>query len=235
MSCVPNCIDRCVGCVTAYIDWCIPDKCVALADKTTGKYPLEVLPKGWTNAEVTYLSQGKENTRIEILDMKGNRYWQEPMFVIAIKCFLLFFVGLPGYFLVYTAVHLIRLPIVTLWNGSPTALFKQIWAIVRIPFYLIGLECAALYGIFKPLDGRALFGEIESSLHDGKTVRDAAQHEKNAPPVLKMCLKMCWDTLSKKVDPYAFFIGFCMQPYGKVTDPHIISVRPVQAQTPPGA
>lgn len=205
--------------------------CIPIADRPPGEYPVEALPYGWQTAEVTFAhTDGKVEKRYEIIDRRfktpeGKRYPQEPMAMVAFKCFNLFLVGLPLYFLAYTAVHLIRLPIVTLLNCSPTAFVKQIWTLVRIPFYFIALEFAALYGVFKPLEGRASFAQLESQLHGGKSRRDSVQYKDELP-----FLNLCWKSLSLKDDPRTFFAGFCMQPIGMTDDPHILRIEP---QIPP--
>jgi hypothetical protein len=127
--------------------------CIPLADRESGSYPLEKMPDGWANAEDTDRRTGV--SRYVILDLKTQIcYLQEPLRMVAFKCLGLFLLLLPVYMLGYTAFHLIRLPFVTLANGSLKAFAKQIWAIVRIPFYSLLLEGAALYGVFKPLEGR---------------------------------------------------------------------------------
>ncbi len=173
-------------------------------DRNPGEYPVENLSWGWK----TVKSTPKRNA---IIDAK--QYPQEPMVMVAAKCGMLF-IGLPFYFLAYTAVHLIRLPIVTLVNASPTAFLKQIWKLARIPFYWVGLEFAAFYGVFKPLEGRALFGDLERSLHDEKPRRQAVNYKNELS-----WFRVCWNTLSLKENPSTLFIGFCMQPYGALLEP----------------
>jgi len=202
--------------------------CIPLADRPPGEYPLEALPPGWTNAEVTFVRKdGKEKTRFEILDIRSQasvstRYPQQPLRMIAFKCFGLY-LGHLLYFLLYTAIHLIRLPVVTIVNVSPIACAKQIWKLARIPFYFIGLQFAALYAIFRPLEGGALFSDWESQLHDGKSRKSDIRYG-NDPPFMKLC----WETLSLKENPQTFFMGFCLQPIGRTDDPHLIRVQKVQ-------
>jgi hypothetical protein len=190
-----------------------------IADRNPGEYPLEVLPDGWANAKVFFSHRdGRVEKRIEILRLSdGSRYSQEPLAMIAAKCFGLFAALLPCYMAVYTLFHLIRLPVATLLNLSPSTFCKQIWKIVRIPFYFIALECAALYGVFNPLEGRALFGKFESVLHDGKTRREAEQYKKESEK------GAYWSAIASIDNKSSFFAGFCMQPIGSTTDPHIIS------------
>ena len=190
-----------------------------LMDRNPGEYPLEVLPNGWANVRVAFSHKdGRVERRIEIMELfSGVRYLQEPMAMVAFKCLGLFLAVLPAYFIVYTLVHLIRLPLATLVNLSPTTFFKQIWKIARIPFYFIALEYAALYGAFNPMEGRALFGKYESDLHDGKTRREAEQYKKESEA------STVWDAIASIDNKTSFFIGYCMQPIGKTSDPHIIS------------
>jgi hypothetical protein len=169
---------------------------------------LEVLPDGWANASVSL--QGKE-PRYEIINLETHtRYHQEPLSVIAIKCFGLFLVVLPMYFLFYTALHLARLPVVTIVNGSPTAFFKQIWHLVQLPFYFIALEFSALWGIFRPLEGRALFATVEKRLHGGKDTHSAINRKDEI-----RWLEQTWRALSRKENPETFYLAYCMQPYRK--------------------
>lgn len=195
------------------------------ADRSPGEYPLEALPSGWANVNVDFRhTDGKITRRIEILDTRTqNRYLQEPMAMVAFKCFGLFVLVLPFYFTFYTAYHLIRLPIVTLLNLSPIAFLNQIWKISRIPIYFFALELAALYGIFYPLEGRAKFGDLESQLHDGKTRREAEQYQKRQIPPLQLG----WEALSAVENRTSLFVGFCLQSVGNTADPHLIKVEPL--------
>lgn len=189
-----------------------------------GDYPLEKLPVGWANARVTLEHKGGEiETRVEIIDLKtGTRYLQEPMPMIALKCAGLFALLLPPYLLIYTLFQIIRTPIATVVNLSLTVFVKQIWSIVRIPFYAAALEFAALYGVFRPLEGRALFGKFQSDFHDGKTRRQAEQHLKKTES------DFLWKALSLREPETAFFAGYCMAPIGQRNDAHIKQVQILQ-------
>lgn len=190
---------------------------------------LETLPPGWNNARVTYSWHGKEKRKIQILDSRsGMLYMQEPMAITAFKCFLLTF-AVPFYFVGYTLLHLLRLPLVTLCNCSPVAFFKQLWKIVKIPFHWIGMQFAALYGIFKPLEGRAVFGKVEKSLHDGKSRLEAVGYWK----IRFSCSKFFWMTLLNRQITHSLFIGFCMQSLAKIPDRRITRVELLPA--PPAA
>jgi hypothetical protein len=197
------------------------------------KYALEKLPAGWANADVTFQHKnGVLSTRVEILDLRngpvGTRYQHEPQAMIAGKCFLLFLAGVALYTVAYAVFHLVRLPFVAVCH--PTKIFSQIWAIVRIPFYFIALEFAALEWIFSPIRGRAHFGCIESSLHDGKTRREAIQYERKDVEIFATL----WRALREREHKEALFIGFCMQPIGKTDDPHVqrVDILPEPALAP---
>ncbi len=184
--------------------------CEILAARDPTEWGLEPLPDKWANVEVTFnCRQGKEWSRIQIMDLQsGDLYLHEPVSITAIKCFGLFLLVNPLYFLFYTATCLIRLPLVPIVNCSISALFKELWHIVKIPFFFIGMELAALYGVFNPLTGRAYFAKMESLLHDGKTKRQARQHVKETEraPLLEDFLAE-----NPKMVP---FVGVCMQSVG---------------------
>jgi hypothetical protein len=172
-------------------------------------YPVESLPSGWANVWVTPQDPAK-GARIEIVHLEsGNFYLHEPMQITANKCLALFLIGLPLYFFLYTTYHMIRLPLATLWNLDFPFLAKQIGNLVSIPFYWIAMEAAALYGVFYPLEGRALFAQIESSLHDGKKRSDSEQYlgSRNSP------VESLGESFFSTQDRPPLFIAFCFQPY----------------------
>lgn len=188
-----------------------------------GSYPLENLPHGWQNIQVVFRrSNGAaESRRFEILELStGTRYSQEPLKMIATKCFGLFLLVQPVYFLFYLVMHLIRLPLVPIVNLSPFAFFKEAWKIVQIPFLFLAMEFAALYGIVRPLEGRALLGACEQILHDGKGRREALQYERTERPFFEYVK----EALLGEDPQHAFFAGFCMQSLGKINDPHLLLV-----------
>lgn len=187
-----------------------------------GTYLREDLPPGWENVVVDLRrGNGQHVRRVEILDVANETlYSQEPLNMIAFKCFGLFAFINSTYFILYTLQHFMRLVLVPIVNVSLLAIFKEAWKIVQIPFLYIGMQFASLYGIFKPLEGRALFAKFESILHDGKTRRDAEQYQK----IRRTNSELAWDALCEENPRTAFFVGFCMQPYGSTHDPHITLV-----------
>lgn len=184
-----------------------------------GTYTPEELPSGWENVLVGFRkSNGQEVRRYEILDVSTSTlYPQEPLNAIAFKCFGLFLFVNSTYFLLYTTLHFMRLVIVPIVNLSPLAVFKEAWKIAQIPILYVGMQFAALCGIFKPLYGRAFFGMLESILHDGKTRREAEQYQK----IKRENHELAWSALCEENPRTAFFVAFCMQPYGQMNDPHI--------------
>ncbi len=190
---------------------------------------LEPLPRGWMSAQVTLRHRsGDEESRYEILDLRQNslehatRYRHDPMIVIALKCFLLTLV-LPVYFMLYSAFHVVRAPLALFYNRSFSLMTQALWAVVRAPFYFLGLECAALYGIVRPLHGMALFGRLEGQLHQKKR-QESLQYKRelDGVPVGDIVLQ----SLLAKEDSFTYFLAFCMQPIGKTDEPHILNVVP---------
>lgn len=184
-----------------------------------GKYPLEPLPKGWG-----YFERVKSDGKIqyEVIDLRFKdvgriRYKHEPMKMIAVKCFLLYIAGLSLYFLAYTAIHLVRMPIVTIVHCSPQIFVEQLWALVKIPLYFLALEFAALYGIVRPLEGRALFSGIEACLHGSKKDRWTDVRMADLPSNSEILR----DTLCEKENHYSLFAGVCFQSLGRTDDQRI--------------
>jgi hypothetical protein len=178
--------------------------------------PLEPLPEGWQNETVVFRdTSANERRRIEMVNTRtGLRYLHDPLCDIALKCFLLF-LATPFYLVGYTAWHTIRLPVVSLCH--PTALLEQIWTIVRAPFYCLKLHFYAVYGIFNPLEGRAGIGAAEAALHQ----TDRRHDWKYGPQ--KSDFQWLREALTERDFRYTHFLAFCMQPFGKTSDPHIIS------------
>ncbi len=179
---------------------------------------LETLPTGWGYAEVT-IRHGNGDVsapRLEVIDLRSQSFYPpDSMTVIACKCAALFWIGIPLYMGAYTIFHLLRLPLATIRNLSPKVFYKELWKLVQIPFYLIALEFAALYGLFKPLEGRILIGRIENSLHDGKG-RQSDCRKKELP-----LLPLMYSFIEKE-NKHPFYLAFCMQSLGRKGDPHIV-------------
>lgn len=109
------------------------------------------------------------------------RYWNESHGVIRFKCFLLT-LGTP---LIQSVAGVINMAVriaklVSLhhfWSPQVKgATFKaralhaasDLIRVAAAPLALIGMELAALYGIFNPLDGRKLYASIERGIYNGQ-------------------------------------------------------------------
>lgn len=197
----------------------------------TNGYPVEKLSEGWVSAEVTFRRRdGREETRIEIIDLKTkNRYLHEPMRTTAFKCFGLVLFTLV-YLAAYLAFHLVRAISVTLTtvieggtrNQIGAVLKEGIWTLVRAPFFALRMEFAALYGMFKPLEGRKWVADIESKWHQKASRYDLGFAE----PDLTLGA-FCWGAFADPNFSYTCFLAICMQPFGKTIDPHILAVKEI--------
>ncbi len=201
---------------------------------------VESLPKGWQTVSLIFKHRdGRRERRIEVIDPKNNRYWHEPMAITALKCFELL-IGIPLYLALYTSWHLLRTPITAVatlvssfskfvchpcksgkqflvdlvWT-IPKILIQGIWTIVRAPFYAIAMEFAALYGLFRPCQGKALVGQAERAWHQKVRTKDIRYVDPEAEPFYLA------KALGKKDFSDTFFLAFCMQSYGNLSDGHI--------------
>lgn len=204
---------------------------------------LEALPDGWATAEVTFRHRnGAKETRFEIIDLKTqNRYSHENMSITAVKCFELV-IGIPFYLATYIGWNIIRIPLVALgtilvslgrliahpnkvqcvqllkdiaWT-APKRIVEDIWTVVRAPFFAIAMEFAAIYGIFKPVEGRKMIGQIERPWHQYSRKHDVRYVDPNQDPLFLL------KALADKDFDRTFYLAECMQPYGNLNDPHIL-------------
>lgn len=172
------------------------------------EYPFESLSQPWFNAEVERAT-GKK--RYEIIDRStGERYRQEPITMIAFKCFLLS-LATPYYLSGYMAFHLARIPFAIISERSLKTLLPSIKAVVKAPFYAIAFEFAALYGIFKPLEGRALLSKIELRWHEKTRKQNVALLNQTDSEIL-------WNGLTQTDYPYVLHLAPCMQSLGSIHD-----------------
>lgn len=207
-------------------------------------FPIETLPSGWATALVPFTHRnGQKEQRIEIINLKtGIRYTHEPMIHTAIKCFELL-IGTPIYLMGYVGWQIMTAPLkaagtvlhslskfftpskkhtfarfaADVFLEAPGCFVRAFWAIVRAPFHAIAMEFAALYGVFRPLEGKVLVGKIEKSWHHPRTRRDDLFRSAN-PDDPSILLR----ALADKDFPHTFFLAYCMQPLGKLSDPHIL-------------
>jgi hypothetical protein len=75
-----------------------------------------------------------------------------------------------------------------LWT-LPKYLLKDISAIISAPLYALGLELAAIYGLFSPFEGRKLFTAIEDHWCSGKTMDIVDMEDSSKVPLKDMLHK----------------------------------------------
>jgi hypothetical protein len=110
----------------------------------------------------------------------GRRYWNESKGTIRFKCFLLT-LGVPLIHPITAAVN-VAYRVVKLvsfyhfWGikdaqgrfnlkESLSKAGKDALRIIATPLSIVGLELAAIYGLFRPYDGRKLFASIERATY----------------------------------------------------------------------
>ncbi|KIC74701.1 hypothetical protein DB42_AZ00560 [Neochlamydia sp. EPS4] len=120
----------------------------------------------------------------------GRKYWNEPKNSVRFKCFLLI-LGTPIVHslasLVNTAYRIVKLASFShFWTGKATEnsySFKgrlkdagqDLLRVVTPPVVLVGLELAAIYGIFTPYNGRKLYASIERAQYGKFTLAPCFQ------------------------------------------------------------
>jgi hypothetical protein len=175
---------------------------------TTDAPVVESLAEPWYTAEVKLVNG---NMRYEIFNRETLlRYQHEPVRMIAFKCAMLV-IGIPFYLFAYSLFHIVRVPFCIVNELSFRTVPYSIWAIVKAPFYAIAFEFACLYGIFKPLEGRALISKVESDWHE-KTRKDAIIFLKDSLE------NVIWNALTHTHYQHTYFLAFCMQTRGPIND-----------------
>jgi hypothetical protein len=183
----------------------------------------EKLPEGWAVAKVTFehtnRKKGQVEDRFEIVHLEsGKRYLHENVSTIAAKCALLA-LGIIGYFALYLSFHLLRMTVTTIKDPSINTFLEGVRNVIRAPFYILGMEFGALYGIFNPLEGRAVLASCERLLHERSHREDACLDTE-----FNDCSSL-WDALSRPDYSATFYVAPCMQSYGAVEDPHIQKIE----------
>jgi hypothetical protein len=100
-----------------------------------------------------------------MIQVNGEYYLDEPVYVVRFKCVLLSVIGVSLYIFSQMVQHALRIPLAGLYHLSLNIVADEIYEIARAPLYWIGLESAALYGIMYPYEGRAWFASIERDYH----------------------------------------------------------------------
>ena len=131
----------------------------------------------------------------------GNLYLDEDRAVVATKCIMIALLGNPIYAVIKEGWHFAKMLLVISTIGIDTirklgeqfqedkpkgidsicwkavcetgsALKEGIWGIVSTPFYAVGVELAAVYGIFDQYQGRKWVAAIERSWQNGVSYKE---------------------------------------------------------------
>ncbi|HKZ00305.1 MAG TPA: hypothetical protein VJ112_03965 [Rhabdochlamydiaceae bacterium] len=191
-----------------------------------------------TGKEIT---RNKEYSFIEDARTK-ELYWDEPAFVVSMKCAGIA-LGTPSYTAMYMAWNLAKLPLdtvaiagtalekigsqlkerkmvdaaATFWKEIviqlPTQLFTDIWNIVKSPLFALGIEFAAIYGIFDPFRGRALEAKIEQIWQNNVSCKQDFRETQTVDT------GSCWrNFVNDATAAKAFYFAWCFQVRGNSSD-----------------
>lgn len=101
-----------------------------------------------------------------------------------------------------------------------SALGEGIWGIVSTPFFAIGVEFAALYGIFDQYRGRKWIAAIEHAWQRGASYKEDNQwpvHQEN---------ENCWDSFVQDIKKArTHYLANCFQVRGNIRDANIRVIR----------
>jgi hypothetical protein len=176
-------------------------------------YSIETLPEGWETARVNFHYQdGIPKSRIEIIDFKTNtRYRHESMCTIAFKCVLIA-LFLPSYTIANMTFHLVRTISLSLFNllEAPQIFLRGSYDILKAPCFALAMECAAIFGICYPIQGRVYVGTIERAWKEGSDPKHDILHLKNKDRQLEMLKKLLTDPRSEGTH----YLVHCFQPVG---------------------
>ncbi len=92
----------------------------------------------------------------------GRRYWNESLPVVSFKCLLLA-VGTPIVHTIAAVISAVCRIFIILSLSEDAG--EHALKLLATPFAVVGLELAAIYGIFNPYDGRKLYASIERALY----------------------------------------------------------------------
>lgn len=182
-------------------------------------------------------------------------YYDEPGFVISIKCLVAFF-ATPIYILInivwsvhqifhslyiiaHNAFHLAKDDFIygRFYDAArilakeiqpfPSILKERLFAIVRAPLLGVGMLLSTALGVLRPLHGRQWMAMFEKALHDG-----ASYHDNLCKVLLSKkevtCASFCKDIHLGK----PFFLTYCFLERGVVDDQkhfQVIRYTPVQS------
>ncbi|MBS0604326.1 MAG: hypothetical protein JSS60_04720 [Verrucomicrobia bacterium] len=184
-----------------------------------------------------------------IEDVKsGELFLDEPAYIVSVKCALIA-LGMPFYTLGKMSWHIFKTPfeigaiaLETLYKtGEQLALGKLyegavsmrsgitqaaeafgtgLYEIVKAPFFGLGCELAALYGVVKPFHGRKIEAMIEKAWQNGASYKEDFRNVPARPG------ETCWQAFRKDMqDAHPFYLAHCFQVRGNVHDPRITVIR----------
>lgn len=182
----------------------------------------------------------------------GDLYRDEPRSVIATKCALIM-CGTPLFALTMEVWHLVKMSLLVsfiaiktiqhvlqrlcegefreigsiCWSAlgeTGSALAEGIWEVASTPFYAIGVEFSALYGLIDQYRGRKWVAAIEHSWQKGVSYKEDRRRDGAAvarDPSEATCSSLFQDLKQGRL----FYLANCFQVRGNTHDPRIRIVR----------
>ncbi len=98
---------------------------------------------------------------------------------------------------------------------------EDVIAIVKAPFYALGIQIASLYTIFFPSSGRKFIGDIERSWNNNKSLKHDYRYNKETQN--KPLYKVLWNIFLKRDESVVFYLAPCFQTLGSLKDKDIVS------------
>lgn len=196
--------------------------------------------KNWITAKVFYKSAGEEKFRLEIINLETRlRYRHEKASDIACKAGKLV-AAIPFYTMVNIICHVVRAVtlvfslvirsfvdlltsfspqtienvFINLTYEMPIALIKTIWSIVKAPICAIGLEFCAICTTISPITWRVHFGNIERFWRGTDRMNNFIERGSE--------LDRYTDFFTNHNSVYGFYLAYCFQPWGTLTDSNIV-------------
>ncbi len=191
----------------------------------------------------------QSTTRSSIVDRTtGDLYLDEKAYVVWVKCIAIM-LGMPLYTLATIGWHLTKIPVVItviafdilktvpsyclenkmdkawahfkerVWEIA-TLSAKEIFEVVKAPFYMIAAESGALVGVFNPYLGRKWVGKIEYSWQNQRSYKEDFRVIPERPG------ESFWEAFVKDViHSRAFYLAYCFQVRGNLSNKNIRLVR----------
>lgn len=105
--------------------------------------------------------------------------------------------------------------IVIIWE-IPNEITKDIWRILRSPFYGSAMMVASLFAMVFPFEGRTWLGKIEYEWHEKTSHRMDIRYRKSD----KECKQLIFsrEIFSALKAGKVFYLGYCMQKRGNISD-----------------